>query len=107
MGTKIISLKTVLRNAFSNKKFITMLGVTSFAAGLMMMPSTHALADDLFAGAKDQVKDSFGKDSAIIYILYVIEVLMAVFTYIKTKNLMMMGGIAAVLIFVNVAFGLF
>lgn len=106
MGTKIISLKTVLRNAFSNKKFVTVLGVTSIAAGLMMMPGTQALADDLFKGGKTTINETFGKDSTVIWILYILEVMAAIFAYVKTKNLAVFGGIAAVIVFVNVVFGI-
>ncbi|WP_349420269.1 type IV conjugative transfer system pilin TraA [Proteus genomosp. 6] len=103
-----IVLKNKVNSFFQNKSAITTLMLFVIGFAVMMMPTLHAYADgDLFAAGKDQIKESFGKNSTIIYILYVIEVLMAVFTYIRTKNLMMLGGIAAVMIFVNVAFGLF
>ncbi|EMQ5759676.1 type IV conjugative transfer system pilin TraA [Proteus mirabilis] len=107
MKTNQISLKNKTNYFLENKSAITTLMLFAIGLIIMMMPTLQAHADDLFASGKEQVKDSFGKDSTIIYILYVIEILMAVFTYIRTKNLMMMGGIAAVMIFVNVAFGLF
>ena len=37
----------------------------------------------------------------------VLEVLAAAFLYIKTKNLAVFGGIVALMLFGNVAFGLF
>ncbi|MER1770574.1 type IV conjugative transfer system pilin TraA [Proteus mirabilis] len=107
MKTNQISLKNKTNYFLENKSAITTLMLFAIGLIIMMMPTLQAHADDLFASGKEQVKDSFGKGSTIIYILYVIEILMAVFTYIRTKNLMMMGGIAAVMIFVNVAFGLF
>ncbi|MGA6087219.1 MULTISPECIES: type IV conjugative transfer system pilin TraA [Providencia] len=102
-----IVLKNKVNSFLQNKSAITTLMLFVIGFVIMMMPTLQAHAEDLFAAGKTQIKESFGKDSTIIYILYVIEVLMAIFTYIRTKNLMMMGGIAAVMIFVNVAFGLF
>lgn len=102
-----IVLKNKVNSFLQNKSAITTLMLFVIGFVIMMMPALHSHAEDLFASGKKQVEDSFGKESTIIYILYVIEILMAVFTYIRTKNLMMMGGIAAVMIFVNVAFGLF
>ena len=63
-----------------------------------------AHAQDYFAGAKTDVADTFGGNSAVVYILYVIEIAFIAFTYIKTKNLALFGSIAALLVFVNVAF---
>ncbi|UIL55076.1 type IV conjugative transfer system pilin TraA [Pantoea agglomerans] len=63
-----------------------------------------AHAQDYFAGAKTDVTDTFGGNSAVVYILYVIEIAFIAFTYIKTKNLALFGSIAALLVFVNVAF---
>ncbi|HAZ4164077.1 TPA: TraA fimbrial protein precursor, partial [Escherichia coli] len=40
------------------------------------------------------------------WILYVLEILAAIFSYVKTKNLAVFGGIAAIMVFVNVVFGL-
>lgn len=63
-------------------------------------------ANDLFAGAKTTIMDTFGSGSTVIWILYMLEILGAIFAYIKTKNLAMFGGIAAIMVFVNVTFGL-
>ncbi|WP_311766263.1 type IV conjugative transfer system pilin TraA [Klebsiella sp. K5-122] len=84
---------------------MTCLFAPSFVA-LMMTPSLHAHAVDLFKNGKTTVKDTFGGSSTVIWILYVIEILSALFTYTKTKNLAVFCGIAAVMVFVNVVFGL-
>lgn len=102
-----VLLKNKVNFFLQNKRAITTLILFSIGIIIMMMPTLQAHAEDLFASGKAEIKDSFGKNSTVIYILYVIEVLFAVFTYTKTKNLAMFGGIAAVMIFVNVAFGLF
>ncbi|WP_117083476.1 type IV conjugative transfer system pilin TraA, partial [Klebsiella pneumoniae] len=69
-------------------------------------PSLHAHAVDLFKNGKTTVKDTFGSGSTVVWILYVLEILAAIFSYVKTKNLAVFGGIAAIMVFVNVVFGL-
>lgn len=78
----------------------------SFFLSLILLPATYIFAEDLFKTGQETVKDTFGKGSTVVWILYVLEILAAVFAYIKTKNLAVFGGIAAVLVFVNVVFGL-
>ncbi|WP_275556747.1 type IV conjugative transfer system pilin TraA [Mixta sp. Marseille-Q2659] len=65
-----------------------------------------AHAEDLFANGKTTINDTFGSGSTVVWILYILEIIAAVFTYVKTKNLAMFGGIAAVMVFINVAFGI-
>ncbi|NIF23910.1 type IV conjugative transfer system pilin TraA [Candidatus Pantoea multigeneris] len=76
------------------------------AVMLMASPVMQAHAQDLFSSGKETIRDTFGTNSTTVWILYVLEVLFAIFTYIKTKNLALFGGIAALLVFANVAFGL-
>jgi len=73
---------------------------------LMSIPAMQAHAEDLFSGGKTTINDTFGSGSTIVWILYVLEILFAVFTYVKTKNLIMFAGIAAVLVFINIAFSI-
>ncbi|WP_334473053.1 type IV conjugative transfer system pilin TraA [Arsenophonus sp. PmNCSU2021_1] len=78
---------------------------------LMFIPAMQVYADppttgDLFSGGKEVVKSTFGKGSTVVWILYVLKILAAIFAYVKTKNLAVFGGIAAVIVFVNVVFGL-
>lgn len=88
-----------LKSLFKTAKLKTLVFLGSF------LP-VFAQANDLFANGKQTVADSFGQNSTVIWILYVLEILAAVFMYIKTKNLAVFGGIAAIIIFVNVVFGL-
>lgn len=73
---------------------------------ILFVPAFQAHAEDLFSGGKATISDTFGSGSTVVWILYIIEILAAVFTYVKTKNLAMFGGIAAVMVFINVAFGI-
>ncbi|PAV01469.1 hypothetical protein CBG25_16510 [Arsenophonus sp. ENCA] len=91
------------------KSLLTM----TFFGILMLFPAMQVYADDtpvvakdLFSGGKEVVKSTFGKGSTVVWILYVLEILAAIFAYVKTKNLAVFGGIAAVIVFVNVVFGL-
>ncbi|QLK88757.1 hypothetical protein E3U36_12075 (plasmid) [Arsenophonus endosymbiont of Aphis craccivora] len=83
----------------------------TFFGLLMFIPAMQVYADppttgDLFSDGKEVVKSTFGKGSTVVWILYVLEILAAIFAYVKTKNLSVFGGIAAVIVFVNVVFGL-
>ncbi len=76
------------------------------ATAISAMPVV-AMAIDYAASAKQDVKDTFGPGSTAWYVVMVLEVLAAAFLYIKTKNLAVFGGIVALMLFGNVAFGLF
>lgn len=92
-------LKNTLKKMFSKAQPVLA------TAAVSAMPLV-AVADDLAAGAKQNVKDTFGVGSTAWMVLLVLEVLAAVFMYIKTKNLAVFGGIIAVILFGNVAWSL-
>ncbi|HGJ5854776.1 type IV conjugative transfer system pilin TraA [Arsenophonus nasoniae] len=100
----VVAIRKVLKQ-YQSLFTLTFLGM------LMLFPAMQVYADppttgDLFSGGKDVVKSTFGKGSTVVWILYVLEILAAIFAYVKTKNLAVFGGIAAVIVFVNVVFGL-
>jgi len=66
----------------------------------------HVHADDLMAKGQGTVKGTFGKDSSVATWLIVGEIIIGAFMYIKTKNLMLLAGVAVLIVFLNVAFGL-
>lgn len=100
------SLKNNIKSFAKNKNAVTTMMLFAIGFIIMMIPSLRPHADDLFSSGKAQINDSFGKDSTVVWIIYVIEILAAAFMYIKTKNLAIFGGIAALIIFMNVVFGL-
>uniref|UniRef100_UPI000D4E90A3 type IV conjugative transfer system pilin TraA n=1 Tax=Aeromonas sp. HMWF014 TaxID=2056850 RepID=UPI000D4E90A3 len=55
---------------------------------------------------KQTVDDTFGQNSTLAKWIIIGEILVGVFMYIKTKNLMLLAGVAVVIVFLNVAFGL-
>ena len=95
-----------IRTFFSNPRNFGAAALAVMFVALMMTPSLHAHAVDLFKNGKTTVKDTFGSGSTVVCILYVLEILAAIFSYVKTKNLAVFGGIAAIMVFVNVVFGL-
>lgn len=64
----------------------------------------HVHAADLLVGGKQTVDDTFCKDSTLAKWVIIGEILVGVFMYIKTKNLMLLAGVAVVIVFLNVAF---
>lgn len=104
-GKILSSLKTCRKAVAVACKKVNLFSILA-ATAIMSTPVMQAEAVDLFKGGKTTIQDTFGSGSTIIWILYIIEILFALFTYIKTKNLAMFASIAAVLVFVNVAFGI-
>ncbi|WP_267963922.1 type IV conjugative transfer system pilin TraA, partial [Testudinibacter sp. TR-2022] len=108
--TGVFIINYLINKVNGMKKFINTLKKylsikNMILASFMMLPIV-ATAADLFVGGKGTIKDTFGSGSTVNYILLLLEVLAGVFLYIKTKNLAMLGGIAVVVVFLNVAFGI-
>ncbi|WP_338850773.1 type IV conjugative transfer system pilin TraA [Klebsiella pneumoniae] len=76
-----------IRTFFSNPRNFGAAALAVMFVALMMTPSLHAHAVDLFKNGKTTVKDTFGSGSTVVWILYVLEILAAIFSYVKTKNL--------------------
>ncbi|GJI56952.1 hypothetical protein HEMROJRC1_20640 [Rodentibacter sp. JRC1] len=87
------------------KKLYSKIKTTVTVTAASSVPAV-AMAVDLAAGAKQDVKDTLGVGSTAWTILLVVEILAAVLAYIKTKNLALFGGIIAVILFGNVAWAL-
>jgi type IV conjugative transfer system pilin TraA len=78
------------------------------AAPLLMLLSaaTPAVADDLLASGQQTVTDTFGADSSIAIWIVLAEVIVGVISYIRTKNIMLLFGVAVVVVFTTVGFSL-
>lgn len=76
------------------------------AIAAMLFFSGNAVADDLMAAGKETVTDTFGAKSAIATWIILAEVIVGIITYIKTKNMFMLFGIAVVIVFTTIGFGL-
>lgn len=78
------------------------------AAPLLMLLSAAmpAVADDLLASGQQTVTDTFGADSSIAIWIVLAEVIVGVISYIRTKNIMLLFGVAVVVVFTTVGFSL-
>ncbi|HGJ5874547.1 MAG TPA: type IV conjugative transfer system pilin TraA [Arsenophonus apicola] len=99
-----VAIRKVLKQ---QKSLLTM----TFFGLLMLFPAMQVYADppttgDLFSGGTDVVKSTFGIGSTVVWILYVVEILAAIFAYVIAKSLAAVSGIAAVIVFASVVFGL-
>ncbi|WP_080496776.1 type IV conjugative transfer system pilin TraA [Yersinia enterocolitica] len=63
-------------------------------------------ADDLMAAGQETVTGTFGAGSSIAKWIILAEVIVGIITYIKTKNMFMLFGIAVVIVFTTIGFGL-
>ncbi|MFB8746636.1 hypothetical protein NMD07_25615 (plasmid) [Citrobacter cronae] len=87
-------------------------GVVYFAvlalltAALFVVMGNISYADDLLKAGKAAVNDTVGKDSSVMQWLLMLEVLSAIFGYIATRNLKVLGGIVALSIFINICYSI-
>ena len=82
-----------------NKVSIALMGLT------VAVPSvTNAAGTDLLASGKEDVVSTFGADSLVMMCVIIAEIVVSVGMYIKTKNLMVLMGLAVVIIFTTVGF---
>lgn len=80
------------------------LAIMPLLALLSLTHSAHAV--DLLESGKETVADTFGADSSIAVWIILGEVIFGVITYIKTKNIFMLFGVAVVVVFTTIGFGL-
>lgn len=82
-------------------------GVMAFlTAALFLVMGNASYADDLLKAGKTAVNDTVGKDSSVMQWLLMLEVLSAIFGYIVTRNLKILGGIVALSIFINICYSI-
>lgn len=82
------------------KKFITMHYQTILLCIGIICISTDVLAVDLLADTSTNLVDTIN-GSGKTYI-YITECILSVVTYIKTKNMLFLGGIIVVSVFFNI-----
>lgn len=76
------------------------------ALAVVMLFSENAMAVDLMKPGQATVTDTFGAGSSIAKWIILAEVIVGIITYIKTKNMFMLFGIAVVIVFTTIGFGL-
>ncbi len=90
---------------FPRNRLLTTLSLLIPVLALLIF-SGVVQAVDLMAPSKQAVKDTFGADSAIASWLILAEVVVGVIGYIRTKNIMLLFGVAVVVVFTSVTFSL-
>jgi len=77
-----------------------------FIVGLNFLFSLPAFADsDDLSDVMSSVKSDFGTNSTFIKLLYLLEIIAAVYGYHKSKNIGVLIGIVVISIFINFALG--
>lgn len=89
-----------LKEAFRrHKATVALLGLMVAAPSI-----ANAAGTDLLASGKDDVVSTFGADSLVMMCVIIAEIIVSIGMYIKTKNLMVLMGLAVVIIFTTVGF---
>ncbi|EPZ8357495.1 type IV conjugative transfer system pilin TraA [Enterobacter hormaechei] len=90
-----------LKAAFRrHKASIAMMALMAAAPSI----ANAAGGTDLLAGGKEDVVATFGADSLVLMCVIIAEIIVSIGMYIKTKNLMVLMGLAVVIIFTTVGF---
>ena len=108
---KNMNFKDTLKKAMTKvKAFAAMPAVKAVAllVAVVAIPQiAHAAtATDLFSGQQATVSKTFGEGSSVTKWFYIGEVFLGLATYMKTRNPLVFVGIAMVMIFTKVAFGI-
>lgn len=82
-----------------HKASIALLAIMAAAPSI-----ANAAGTDLLASGKDDVVSTFGEDSLVMMCVIIAEIIVSIGMYIKTKNLMVLMGLAVVIIFTTVGF---
>jgi type IV conjugative transfer system pilin TraA len=101
-GNRVSSNKTMgyLKEVFRrHKASIALLGLMAAAPSV-----AYAAGTDLLASGTDDVVSTCGEDSLVMMCVSIAESLVSSGRYIKTKNLMVLMGLAVVIIFTTVGF---
>lgn len=81
-------------------------GVIPALFAMLMCNNAFATGEDLLKAGQETVTATFGADSSIAKWIILAEVIVGIITYIKTKNMFMLFGIAVVIVFTTIGFGL-
>jgi hypothetical protein len=101
-----IQLQTLNNKAwqfFSSKKFEFVFKLILMTT--LMLICQHVFADeDPLAGTEGSLTATLGSGGTGRKFLYLVEGVVSVAAYIKTKNLLMFGGVVGIAIFLNILF---
>ena len=94
---------------YMNKSQTSSRGVYYFTlavlvVGFLLVMTGVCQAEDLLKPGDKAVQDTVGKDSSVMRWLLMLEVLSAIFGFIVTRNMKVLGGIVALSIFINICY---
>lgn len=96
----------IQENDASIPRFLRFIAWASLAILVTLMSMGNAHAVDILAPGATTVTDTFGAGSTFAKWLILAEVIIGVFMYIKTKNLLLLAGVAVVIVFTTIGFDL-
>lgn len=104
MRSMVQSIKSKTEKVMSSP-IINFISKLAFTASIMIIWN-QAFADtaDPLAGTSDSLVATLGSNGTGRKFIYLIEGIFAIATYIKTKNVMMFGGVVGIAIFLNILF---
>lgn len=103
MKIQLESFSFKIRKLISSKKCKFTFHVL-LMTGLMLALRQAFAADDPLAGTDASLIAALGSDGTARKFIYMIEGVAAIWMFIKTKNVMMLGGVVVIAIFFNVLF---
>lgn len=100
-----MNLATVQNQEFAERltRFL-LLATVALLVTILSMGQVHAA--DILAPGATTVNETFGAGSTFAKWLILGEVIFGVFMYIKTKNLLLLGGVVVVIVFTTIGFNL-
>ena len=93
-------------NVQKQNKYGQYIGLAVFAILITFIALGQAQAADILKAGGATVKETFGAGSTFAKWLILGEVIFGVFSYIKTKNLLLLGGVVVVIVFTTIGFNL-
>ena len=102
-----MNLKPKINFSFLKSKSFIKTAVTLglLGAAVSAVAAIDPSTQDVFKGQSVAISNTFGSGSTFEYAIYVAEVILGVAGYMKTRNLMALVGLAVVIIFTAVGFG--
>ena len=99
MTTIINTLKNCITHRTLKRGLKGIILLTPLLIVGVVMAAPDPSADLLAKTVKGDITNNFGPTSTVMYCVYLIEIIVAAGTYIKTKNLFALSGILILLIF--------
>lgn len=104
MQTQLQTLNDKAWQFFSSKKFEFLFKLILMTTLMLICQHVFAADEDPLAGTEGSLTATLGSGGTGRKFLYLVEGVVSVAAYIKTKNLLMFGGVVGIAIFLNILF---